>query len=497
MRTIDIMKKLTGLTILLALLSCDRGEGTPDPIDEINTLTVSETQIPFFFEGGSATFEVGSEAGSWEIITDSAVKWITLSQLSGETGTSGIGITANRNNSIISRATTLLVMAADSSEQEIRITQEGALYRNFNTDPLDPDSTGMEHTAMEIAAQITAGWNAGNTLEAIGGETNWGNPQITQALIHLVKENGFNAVRLPCSWDQYTDQESGEISEAWMNRVKEVIQYCINEDVYVILNIHWDGGWLENNCTEDKVREVNAKQRALWQQIATHLRDFDEHLLFAGANEPNVDDRYEMNVLESYHQSFVDAVRSTGGKNSYRVLVVQGPSTDVEKTNNLMSSLPTDVAVDRMMAEIHYYTPYQFCLMGEDADWGKMFYYWGADYHSTTDPDRNCSWGEESGVDYLMGLMNTKFIAEGIPVILGEYCVAKRASLTGDALELHLASRAYYLEYVTRKARENGILPFYWDAGGMGNMGSALFNRNNNTVYDQRALDSVMAGIGK
>jgi hypothetical protein len=264
--------------------------------------------------------------------------------------------------------------------------------------------------------------------------------------------------------------------------------------MYVILNIHWDGGWLENNCTPDKQEENIAKQRALWEQIATHLRDFDEHLLFAGSNEPNVENSTQMEVLMSYHQTFVDAVRSTGGRNSYRVLVVQGPSTDIEKTNNLFLPLPTDEIADRMMAEVHYYTPYQFCLMTEDATWGNMFYYWGADYHSETDSERNATWGEESTADELMGLMNAKFVMHGIPVILGEYAVGRRMSLSGDALDLHLASRAYYLKYVTKQAKANGIIPFYWDAGGMGDNGSGLFNRNNLTVFDQQALDALIEG---
>jgi endoglucanase len=103
-------------------------------------------------------------------------------------------------------------------------------------------------------------------------------------------------------------------------------------------------------------------------------------------------------------------VRSTGGKNSYRVLVVQGPATDIEKTNTLMSALPTDEIPNKLMAEVHYYTPYQFCLMEKDADWGKMFYYWGKDYHSQTDTQRNSTWGEEATVDQMMGLMKSKFV---------------------------------------------------------------------------------------
>ncbi len=177
-------------------------------------------------------------------------------------------------------------------------------------------------------------------------------------------------------------------------------------------------------------------------------------------------------------------------------MVVQGPATDIEKTNNLMNTLPSDEIADRMMVEIHYYTPYQFCLMSEDASWGNMSYYWGADYHSTTDTERNATWGEEAAMTNFFGLMKKKFVVRGIPVIMGEFAVIRRSTLTGYDLDLHLASRVYYLNYLAQQAKANGIIPFYWDAGNMGNNASALFNRQNNTVYDQEALDALMQGIG-
>jgi hypothetical protein len=197
-----------------------------------------------------------------------------------------------------------------------------------------------------------------------------------------------------------------------------------------------------------------------------------------------------MAVLYSYHQTFINAVRSTGGKNSYRVLVIQGPSTDIETTNKLMLTLPTDKISNRLMVEIHYYTPWNFCGLDADASWGKMFYYWGKDYHSTTDPTRNATWGEEGTVDANFQLMKTQFVDKGIPVVLGEFSAMRRSSLTGDALTLHLASRAYYFQYVTKQATAHGILPFFWDTGG-------LLNRNNNTVLDQQALDALIQGAKK
>ena len=372
----------------------------------------------------------------------------------------------------------------------------GSTYPNYNTNPIPADATGMSSSAVQLAAKIKLGWNLGNSLEAIGGETAWGNPKATKALIDLVKANGFNALRIPVSYDQYlANATTAQLKAEWLVRVKEVVQYAIDNDMYVIVNIHWDNGWLENNCTEAKKSATNAKQKAFWEQIATTLRGFDEHLIFASANEPKVANATEMAVLNSYHQTFIDAVRSTGGKNAYRTLVIQGPDTDIEKTNKLMLTLPTDKVADRMMMEVHYYTPYQFTLMDKDADWGKMFYYWGAGNHSTTDTERNPTWGEEADLAKLFKSMKTQFVDKGIPVILGEFGAIRRTNLTGSNLALHLASRAYYLHYVVKQAKANGMVPFYWDEGNLGSNGFGIFNRNNTTVADTQALKGLLDGL--
>ena len=370
------------------------------------------------------------------------------------------------------------------------------LYPSYNTNPIAADATGMSSTAVQLAAKVKLGWNMGNSLEAIGGETAWGNPKATKALIDLVKANGFNAIRIPCSFDQYlANPTTAKIKEEWLARVKEVVHYAVDNDMYVIVNIHWDGGWLENNCTEAAKSATNAKQKAYWEQIATYLRGFDEHLIFASANEPKVANATEMAVLTTYHQTFIDAVRSTGGKNAYRTLVVQGPDTDIEKTNKLMLTLPTDKVANRMMMEVHYYTPYQFTLMDKDADWGKMFYYWGANNRSTTDTERNPTWGEEADLTKLFKSMKTPFVEKGIPVILGEFGAIRRTNLTGTNLTLHLASRAYYLKVVVQQAKANGMVPFYWDEGNLGSNGFGIFNRFNTSVADTQALNGLLEGL--
>ncbi len=344
-------------------------------------------------------------------------------------------------------------------------------------------------TAQQVAGQMKVGWNLGNTLEAICGENAWGNPNTTQALINSVKAAGFNVVRIPCAWDCHTN--NGVIDAAWIARVKTVVDYCISNNMYVILNIHWDGGWLENNCTTSAQTAVNAKQQNYWTQIATYFKNYDERLLFASANEPAVSDATGMAVLLSYHQTFINAVRATGGNNSSRSLIIQGPSTNIDNTYNLMNTMPTDQTANRLMVEVHYYVPWQFCGLTADASWGTMFYYWGNGYHSTTQPDRNSTWGEESEVERALGLMKTKFVDKGIPVIIGEYGAIKRSNPAD--LSTHLASREYFNKYVTSSSRNKGMVPVYWDNGAAD---FGIFNRTTAAVSDQGVVNAIMQGAG-
>jgi aryl-phospho-beta-D-glucosidase BglC (GH1 family) len=344
-------------------------------------------------------------------------------------------------------------------------------------------------TAQKIASQMKAGWNLGNTLEAICGETAWnGGALTTQALIDRVKASGFNTVRLPCALFCHSDTVTSIIDPAWITRVKEVVDYCINDSLYVILNIHWDKGWLENRVNATNQAQVSQRQNAYWTQIANYFKNYDEHLLFASANEPNVEDASGMSVLLSYHQIFINAVRATGGNNSSRTLIVQGPSTDIEKTYNLMNTLPTDQIANRLMVEVHYYSPFQFCLMNEDASWGKKFYYWGNGNHSTTDVSHNATWGEESFVEQWFGNMKTKFVDKGVPVIIGEYGAWKRKLNPPSDQALHNASVEYYHKYIVNSALSKGIIPFCWDVNG------GLFDRSSGAILDRGTLNAIMQG---
>jgi aryl-phospho-beta-D-glucosidase BglC (GH1 family) len=341
----------------------------------------------------------------------------------------------------------------------------------------------------------TYGWNLGNTLEPPSGEGTWG-PAATQAIINAVADSGFNTIRLPVAWDSHANQSTHVIDPAWMARVKQVVDWCYAKNLTVIVNCHWDGGWLENNVTDTVNPTINAKMQSYWTQIATTFAAYDNRLLFAGANEPNCDTAAEWVTLRSYYNTFIGAVRATGGNNATRWLVIQGPNTNIDLTYDLVTTLPTDSATGRLAVEVHYY-PWRWTLMAEDAWWGKMFYFWGQGYHSPTMLDRNSTAEEEAYADEQFQKMATKFVSQGVPVILGEWGAMKRTGypdLTGTELDRHLASRTYYSKYITDKANALGLKPIWWDAGGTGSNTMWLFDRSTAAVIDPDNLRALTGG---
>ena len=346
--------------------------------------------------------------------------------------------------------------------------------------------------APDAFAQLPApsyGWNLGNTLEPPCGEGCWG-PPATQALFNGVTNAGFNTVRIPCAWDSHANQSTYQIDPAFMARVKQVVDWCLARNLRVIINDHWDGGWLENNLTGTVNPTINAKMNSYWTQIANTFSSYDNRLLFAAANEPNADTAAEVSELMTYYNTFVSAVRTTGSSNVSRWLVVQGPNTDIDLTDSLMNTLPTDTTSNRLMVEVHYYSPWNFCGLTSDQSWGNMFFFWGAAYHSTSNPTRNATFDEEAYVDAQFQKMTDKFVSHGIPVMIGEFGAMKRTTLSQPDLDLHLASRTYFHKYVADSARSHGISPFYWDTPGTGQ----AFDWTAGTVSDPANVTALTGG---
>lgn len=324
-------------------------------------------------------------------------------------------------------------------------------------------------TSLQLAPSLAPGWNLGNSLEAIGGETNWGNPPVTQALLYAVKATGFNSVRIPLSWKQYADSNDN-IRADWMARVTEVVNYCRTAGLVAIINIHWDGGWMQPNYATQAV--ANARITKFWTQIANNFKNYDDTLLFAALNEVMVDGDYNRPPFEYYtvhngfNQTFVSAVRATGGNNAVRHLVVQGYNTNIDYTYDYFA-VPNDSVANRQMVEVHYYGPFDFTInTANDNIWQ-----WG---NIATDPAATQTWANEAYVDAQLGKMKQRFTdGLGMPVYVGEYGAVARLNV--DSSQRY---RTYWDQYVTSAARQRGMVPVYWDNGYLSDHAMGLFNRS-------------------
>lgn len=476
------------LITVLSIISCKKTKGDSPQISVSNiTDTIPES-------GGTKSLSFTCN-GDWSIDT-TGIGWLNLNLVSGSSGDATIDLTAPANNTGISRTVIVELNAANGQERRITVLQAPVIYQSYNTSPTAPDETGMGSTAMQINSRIKMGMNIWNTMESPGGETGWGNPAITQSLIDTLKKAGFNAIRLPCGyWGQgHVDKTTCKIDDAWLNRIKEVIQYCVNDDMYVLVNDHHDG-FMDCRATGAKLDTIKAIQKAIWEQVATVLRDFDEHVMFASSNEPDADDLTSATNLHDFHQIFINAVRSTGGKNAYRTLVLQAPNTSLDLMNyfapGAIPGLPQDPVPNKLILEFHWYTPANFCILGEDASWGKEWRYWGANLKSLTDPEHNSDPDyEEAYMERNMQWAKKSFVDKDIPVLIGEFGVEYHANdLVGQHADsiLSRTSTAHFFGHMVRSARANGLSAFLW---------AGVINRQTETIEDKQQLDSLRKGAG-
>lgn len=495
----------------LTFAACGGGDD-PSGETEITGLTVTPTTLTFTKDGGEKT--VSARAGQ-TVSASSDATWcvVTVGETTPTLKVTPITVTAEANSTTEQRTATITVTAG-TAQQTVSVTQEKG---EVTPDPTPDPSGDIKYNAKELAKLMYPGWNLGNTMEAgananswknagITTETSWQSTKTTKALIDFIKAQGFKSVRIPCAWvmGHITDAANCTIDPQWMARVKEVVNYCVEDGLYVVLNQHWDGGWLEHDGFTSSA-DVSLKKQQLtkiWTQIAEAFKSYDDHVVFAGLNEPGVGGAYEdqgANIADSqlasrlaeYEQTFIDAVRATGGNNAYRVLVVQGPETNVDKTvaNNYVSKL-SDKNAGRLMMEVHFYDPYQFTMMSEDASWGKMWYYWGKG-NTGSESIRNAnSNATESYVSGQMAKMKTAFVDKGIPVIVGEYGAEQRFSIGTDAI--HDASIKAWYAAVTRYAIDNGCVPFAWDINS--NSGMSIIDRAAVKVYNTNMMQGITEG---
>ena len=303
-------------------------------------------------------------------------------------------------------------------------------------------------TAVEIAKDMGLGWNLGNTLEAHDGtnhkkmglesETFWGNPKASKALFDAVKAKGFRTIRIPVTWYPHADANYN-IDTAWMNRVKQVVDWAVDENTYVILNIHHEE-W--NTPTNANYAAASKELKAFWKQIATEFRDYDRHLIFEGMNEPrNYGGAHEWDggtddmrkVINKLDKDFVDTVRSTGGKNKTRCLMI--PTYAASSTTVAMRalSIPDDPNV---MVSIHAYSPYNFTMntgSGATSVFGSA---------------------QENELKQLFNNINSIFLSNGKAVVIGEFSSSNKNNTD---------ERVKWAKSYATLAKQKGIPIVLWD----------------------------------
>lgn len=313
--------------------------------------------------------------------------------------------------------------------------------------------------SMDFIKKLKLGWNLGNTFDATGEnitpehemslESSWCGEITKLENLEAIKGAGFETIRIPVSWHNHVD-ENFQISAAWMNRVKEVVDWARACDLYVILNTHHDNA-LEYYYPDSEHMESSKKYLvAVWKQIAETFKDYDEHLVLESMNEPRlVGTKYEwwldknndqckdaVSCINQLNQLFVDTVRAAGGQNADRWLLCPGYAASADGALNEGFAVPND-AKKRVIVSVHAYTPYTFALDTKG----------GGEWSITNDADCKAVTG-------FMDQLYARFVQQGQPVLLGEF-----GALNKDNLEARVQFSAYYVA----AARARGMSCCWWD----------------------------------
>ncbi len=366
---------------------------------------------------------------------------------------------------------------------------------NIQAQALSGDSLKNADTEA-ILEDMGLGWNLGNSLDANEGsglstETSWGNPKVTKALIDKVKSLGFNTVRVPVSWGKHVSGDNYTIDSAWLARVKEVVDYCYANDMYVVLNIHHDTKSSANASgngyypTSSAYATSEKFVSSVWSQVADYFKDYDYHLIFETLNEPRlIGTSYEwwfnkwsipstvndaIGCINKLNQKAVDTIRATGSNNSGRLIMCPGYDASVDGATVSGFKIPTDISgnKNRIAVSIHAYSPYNFA-MNIDTSKGATSTYSSSIKKELKD---------------IFSTLKSSFRDKGIPVVIGEF---------GTSDKNNTAERVKWATDYTAFAKENNIPCILWDNNAFAKYqnGSIVpnseyhgyINRTNNTV---------------
>lgn len=426
-------------------------------------LSVDKTSLEFTVEGGVRSFTVTSSDGL-QVVPGS--NWIKVTKGAGrEDDQTLVTVTVGKNTSASARQTTITLMAG-AERQDVDVYQAGIEFNNEEI--ILPEGK----LAGNLAAVFGLGWNLGNHFDAynngVAGETAWGNPEATQDTFFKIKEAGFKTVRIPVTWlGKFGGAPNYNISEAWLNRIAEVVTYAENAGLMVIINMHHDGAdskhWLDIlGASKDEAvhQRVLEQVTAMWTQIALKFKDKGHFLVFEAFNEIHdggwgwgsnrKDGGKQYRCMNEWNQAFVDAVRATGGNNADRILGIPAycTNTDIAIESFVM---PQDSAEDRLMISVHSYDPSEYTLTAKYSEWGH-----------TADASKKAPGNNENELKTLFLKIHDHFMSKGIPVYLGEFGCVNRAT------EREQAFQQYYLKYYVKLARTYGVPCILWDNGAKG-----------------------------
>lgn len=337
------------------------------------------------------------------------------------------------------------------------------------------ESRGL--SAAELVAELRTGWNLGNTMDASGGERAWGNPETTPEMIDAIAAKGFNIIRIPTSWGQFTKDKEEDylIRTTWLMRVGEIVDYALANDMYVIVNTHHETDWIKP--TRKDLPDYEEKYIAIWTQIATYFAGYGDHLIFEGLNEPRlVGGTKEWNggmkenreIINQLNADFVETVRAAGGNNENRLLLITSEAACIDDSALKDVVVPEDVCIGM---SLHAYTPYDFTF-SHDGDYDT----WNGDH--------------KKDITWAFGQMNKYFLEKGVPVVVTEYGAVRK----GSKSENNDAEVVKWIKDYLGTAEEYGIPAIIWDNGNTNGGGErfGFFNRPKCTWDRESIVDAIM-----
>lgn len=371
----------------------------------------------------------------------------------------------------------IMLSACETAEQTQTETTTAAVTETAGNAPLTVMDEIRDITSIELIGELTAGWNLGNTLDAeakgLSAETAWGNPKTTKEMMDTVKAAGFNLIRIPITWSGHLD-ENDNIDPEWMDRVQEIVDFTVDDNTYVIINLHHED-W--NNPFYDNQEAATAKMKKIWSQISERFKNYDEHLIFEGQNEPRhkgtanewgagTDEGWD--VVNATNAAFIETVRNSGGNNAKRHLMIPGYCATSDSKGPERIKLPE--GDDKIIVSVHAYLPYTFAL--SDTPSAKF---------SSERP------AATKDIDALRDTLKNGYIDRGIAVIIGE---------TGARSKDNNESRIDWAKYYTKTMRDIGVTCVWWDNGAFSGSGEkfGLLHRQTCTWNPPEVMEAFISG---